>query len=77
LPAEIINEYFKAYIQQLLDIGNVIKAENLLKEIFEVVNCNTKEELEFYLVNFEIILSHHNKRNEDRLKDILNIIFRS
>jgi hypothetical protein len=74
LPAEIINEYFKAYIQQLLDIGNVIKAENLLKEVFEVVNCNTKEELEFYLVNFEIILSHQNERNEDRLKDILNII---
>jgi hypothetical protein len=61
-------------IFKLLDIGNVIKAENLLKEVFEVVNCNTKEELEFYLVNFEIILSHQAERNQDRLKIILNII---
>jgi hypothetical protein len=74
LPFDITTEFYKIYIQILLEVGNIVKAELLLKEVFELIDSNTKEELEFYLVNLEIVLTYSEDNTYEKIKDILDVV---
>jgi hypothetical protein len=76
LPHDLISDFYKFYIHNLINNNSFESAENVLKNLFELIPPNTKEEIECYLTNLEICVhSEFNQENLSKIKDIVEILF--
>ncbi len=76
LPFDLISEFYKFYIQILQNCGSLNEAENVLKNLFELVPPNSKEEVECYLMNLEITANFFpNLESITKITDLIEILF--
>ena len=73
LPSDLLLSLFKIYITLLIDKKDVIKAESVLKNSLEMIEPNTKDEIEFYILHLFILIEK--KEDDVKLKEMIEIIF--
>lgn len=73
LPSDLLLSLFKIYITLLIDKKDVIKAESVLKNSLEMIEPNTKDEIEFYILHLFILIQK--KEDNIKLKEMIEIIF--
>lgn len=85
LAHDIITDFYKFYILNLINNNSFESAENILKNLFDLITPNSKEEIECYLTNLEICVNTINTVNTlhsqinpgslTKIKDIVDILF--
>lgn len=73
LSNEIISEFYKIYVKFLMSIGDFSKSEEIIKIIIDIIPINSKEELEFFVINLEILILFYGQSN-NKIKDMIDII---
>ena len=72
IPIELMTDLYKVYINCLINNNENEKAEKAIKSTLKLIKPNTKDEVEFFILNLYILLK---RNNNEQIKEMIEIIF--
>lgn len=71
INSELLFEYYRNYMNLLIEYKQYEKAENVMNELFGHISINTKEELNLYLIQLEILF---NINDTNKIAEVMGVI---
>ena len=72
IPIELMTDLYKIYINCLINNNENEKAEKAIKSTLKLIKPNSKEEVEFFILNLYILFK---KNQNEQIKEMIEIIF--